>query len=49
MTLGVLYIYKYIYKNAWYVAEIASRITDRFKAIRILNEPIVLFRTKAGS
>ncbi len=36
-------------RNAWYVAEIAARIGERFTAVRILGEPIVLFRSKVGT
>lgn len=36
-------------RNRWYVGALASDIGDRPFACRVMNEPIVLFRTTSGS
>jgi phenylpropionate dioxygenase-like ring-hydroxylating dioxygenase large terminal subunit len=36
-------------RNAWYIAAWADEVTDRPVARRILNEPVVLFRDRAGN
>lgn len=35
-------------KNAWYVAELSSRVTQGLVSVRILGEPVLLYRTSAG-
>ena len=36
-------------RNAWYVAEISARVGPRLTAVRLLDEPVVLFRRRDGS
>ena len=35
-------------RNAWYCAAWAEQITTEMTARRILNEPVVMYRTQAG-